>query len=368
MIAVIDTGIGIAPHRLDEVMRSFTQADTSTQRLHGGSGLGLSISRELAELMGGTLRLESALGEGSTVTLTIPLHAAPALTKVAASKIAARRDVPVRERTEPKGPVSVGTDAKPHVLLAEDVEFNREMFVSMLWDAGYKVSAVADGQAAVAAVERGRFDCVLMDVQMPRMDGLTAARRIRERPEGRDLPIIALSAGAFAGEIAACMEAGMNAHLAKPVTAQAMSEEIERWIVRPRSSEPLVETMLQAVPDAVRDKLVKQFTSMMGEQTRRLATQIEGLASDEEITDALRAIAAIAHTVKGSAPVMGLSELAGLAQRAEDAALAKLGGSVQSLEPVSAFALAMQRELGRLGADDLANADDELPNSSDVAA
>ena len=348
VIAVADTGIGIAPHRLDEVMRSFTQADPSTQRLHGGSGLGLSISRDLATLMDGALHLQSVLGEGSTASLAIPLQPAPALPDAAARKIAARRDALAPKRKTEKGPVSGTTNAKPHVLLAEDVEFNREMFVSMLWDAGYKVTAVADGQAAISAVKRGRFDCILMDVQMPRMDGLAATRAIRALPEGGDLPIIAISAGAFAGEVAACMGAGMNAHLAKPVTAQAMSEEIERWIVRPQASEPLGETMLQAVPDAVRGKLVKQFERMVDEQTKRLAAQIETLASDNDITDALRATAAIAHTVKGSAPLMGLTELARLAQQAEDAALAKLAGTVQSLEPVSAFALAMQSELARM--------------------
>ncbi|WP_247892260.1 ATP-binding protein [Azospirillum sp. Sh1] len=209
---VTDTGIGIAPERQRDLFQRFTQLE----RGRGGTGLGLAICRRLVELMGGEIGMESQPGNGSTFWFSLPL--------LPAGSAAVQRDGAPLAGSEPGSPGA-------RILLAEDLAMNRDLAVTMLTKAGHHVDAVDDGAAAVAAVQEQTYDLVLMDVQMPVMDGLEATRRIRALPApvGR-IPILALSAGVLQVEVERCLQAGMNAHLAKPLEKTKLLAAIGRWV------------------------------------------------------------------------------------------------------------------------------------------
>ena len=207
---VRDTGIGFDPEQVETLFKPFQQADNSDTRTFGGAGLGLSISRELARAMGGELSAEGAPGQGAVFTLTLPLAdaAAPAEAAPAASKPAANR-----------------SDGGLRILLADDHETNRKVVRLILSTIGADLACVEDGAEAVAAFKAGDFDVVLMDLQMPVMDGLTAIRMIRahEAETGAThTPIVVLSANAMAEHLAGSRAAGADSHIAKPVTAPVL--------------------------------------------------------------------------------------------------------------------------------------------------
>ena len=197
--AVIDEGVGIPSDRQARIFEAFAQAEESTARRYGGTGLGLAIAAQLVRRMGGELQVQSAPGAGSKFWFAIPLRAAMA----------------------PAAPAA-GADAAPGrpltLLVAEDDVVSRTLLERMMVKAGHRVMAVEDGSRAVAAVAEQRFDAVLMDVRMPVMDGIEAARRIREqeRAAGVRTPIIALTALALPSDGERCLEAGMDLYLAKP--------------------------------------------------------------------------------------------------------------------------------------------------------
>jgi CheY-like chemotaxis protein len=201
---VRDTGIGIPPDKMAVIFEPFVQADTSMSRKYGGTGLGLTISSRLVEMMSGRLWAESTVGLGSTFHFTIRLALG------AAQKAA----VPTASVSPPQ--------LRPlHVLLAEDNPVNQRLVAALLEKQGHRVTVVDTGAAAIAAVERETFDAALMDVQMPEMSGFeaTAAIRHRERVTGRRLPIVAMTARAVKGDREACLAAGMDGYLAKPIQA-----------------------------------------------------------------------------------------------------------------------------------------------------
>jgi CheY-like chemotaxis protein len=205
VMEVRDTGPGIAQDRLGQLFNKFVQEDASTTRRFGGSGLGLSICRELAELMGGTIVAESELGKGSRFILRLPLIAANAQAIEAAN-----------------APDEVGlTDAGSlRILAAEDNPTNRLVLSTLLSQVGADVDVVCDGKEAVEAFEAGDWDLILMDVHMPNMDGMAATKAIRQIEGlrgGRRTPIIALTANAMAHHKAEYIECGMDTMVAKPV-------------------------------------------------------------------------------------------------------------------------------------------------------
>jgi signal transduction histidine kinase/CheY-like chemotaxis protein/HPt (histidine-containing phosphotransfer) domain-containing protein len=205
--AVADTGIGIAPSKLETIFEPFTQADGSVTRAFGGTGLGLSITRSLVELMTGSITVTSTPGRGTTFWVRLPMPAAE-LPEIAPAPSTA--GAPER---------SIG--APLSVLLAEDNEVNVYLVESMLATAGCKIDVASNGQSAVDQWRRTRYDVIFMDVQMPGMDGHAATRAIRqlETQMGRTrVPIYALSAHAFASDAQASLAAGCDAHLAKPVS------------------------------------------------------------------------------------------------------------------------------------------------------
>ena len=220
-LTVFDSGIGMTPKALSNLFQKFEQADVSTTRRFGGTGLGLAICRELAELMGGTITATSAPGMGSTFTVKLPLK------KVA------------RAAPKPKAPVRAKAKAAPRearpirLLAAEDNSMNQLVLRTLLAQVGIEPEIVSDGREAVEAWERETWDVILMDVQMPVMDGPTATAliRTRERSEGRArTPIVALTANAMSHQISEYLQSGMDAFVAKPIEAQRLYEAVQRAV------------------------------------------------------------------------------------------------------------------------------------------
>ncbi len=211
--AVSDTGVGIAPEHLSSIFGAFEQGDGAMTRRYGGTGLGLAISARLAALMGGRIDVESAVNRGSTFTLAVPF---------------ARASCEDLSRS----PAAAGAEAEAgsgtralRVLVAEDNAINARLIERMLQREGHSAVVVGDGNATLQALLDGTFDIVLMDVQMPDVDGLEATRRIRKREThlGLDrLPIVALTAHAMPGDRETCLAAGMDGYVTKPVTLQAL--------------------------------------------------------------------------------------------------------------------------------------------------
>ncbi|MDY6923160.1 MAG: response regulator, partial [Pseudomonadota bacterium] len=200
LVAVSDTGCGIPADRLAQVFNSFEQADVGTTRRHGGTGLGLSISRKLAEIMGGSLSVASVEGQGSTFSLSLPM------TAIESPALRPERQVEV-----------AGSLQGRSILAADDHEVNRRILALLLEPHGCRLTLVENGAEAVEAASLDRFDAVLMDMQMPVMDGLEATRRIRQGPVNGDTPVIALTANALDSHRAAWDDAGVHAFLTKPI-------------------------------------------------------------------------------------------------------------------------------------------------------
>jgi two-component system, sensor histidine kinase len=215
-IQVRDTGIGMTPEVLSKLFQAFTQADTSTTRRYGGTGLGLTIARRLAEAMGGTLAVTSEPGKGSTFTARLPF-------------------VPVRaaQRAPRRAPATRYEFKAARVLLVEDNEVNQQVARRVLTMFGISPELAANGQEAITAICAAQFDLVLMDCQMPVMDGYAATEAIRtwEKTTGRErVPIIAMTANAMAGDRERCIAAGMDDYLTKPFKRDALGAMLAQWL------------------------------------------------------------------------------------------------------------------------------------------
>jgi PAS domain S-box-containing protein len=216
--AVTDTGIGIRPDQVGRLFSPFMQADESTTRRYGGTGLGLAISKQLVEMMGGRIEVESGEGRGSRFWFTVVLEL-----------VAGSRQPASPRRLERRTATPGLSGHRARVLVAEDNDTNREVALAQLQMLGYEADAVADGRLAVEALGHGSYDLILMDCQMPEMDGFEATRLIRASIDSA-IPIVAMTASAMAADRRICLSAGMNDYLAKPVEMAELSEMLARWL------------------------------------------------------------------------------------------------------------------------------------------
>jgi CheY-like chemotaxis protein len=225
--AITDTGIGIPPDQVAAIFAPFAQADSSTTRKYGGTGLGLAISKQLVEMMGGEVGVESRQGKGSTFSFTAVFEL-PAADQQQPTKCPRNRRFDVQLAANLRG-------RSGRILVAEDNATNRDVALAQLEKLGYQARAVTNGAEAIEAVERGGFDLVLMDCQMPVMDGFEATRRIRASAHSA-IPIVAVTAGAMTDDRNRCLSEGMNDYLPKPVELAQLEDVIEKWL--PESGRP----------------------------------------------------------------------------------------------------------------------------------
>lgn len=235
---VEDTGIGINDKAKEKLFTPFSQGDSSTARCHGGTGLGLTISRNLAEMMGGSLEIVSEISKGTTTIFTVPLASKTAPCSTPAVEKSGF-DFPtisngVRDHQSRRGSrPEIATQNDKIVLIAEDNPIMQKVTLNSLRKLGYRAEAVWNGQEALDyVVQHQKVGLILMDCQMPLLDGYEATRQVRCNPayaQFSDLPIIALTASAIKGDWEACKEAGMNEYLTKPLHKQSLKEMLAHW-------------------------------------------------------------------------------------------------------------------------------------------
>ena len=306
-VEVTDTGIGIDARTLARLFQPFVQADSSTARQYGGTGLGLTISAQLVEMMGGTIGASSEPGTGSTFWFEIPFEGP-------------REAEEVVRATRPRGPLGERdrtgalVEGSPLILVAEDSQVNQLLAVRLLDQCGYRAEVVADGEAAVAAVERAEYVAVLMDCQMPVLDGYEATREIRRRERaGEHLPIVAMTAYSMAGDREKCLSAGMDDYVSKPIRLAALSDALARCV--PGERRPLGSDAPDHDPrtaEVLDRAVIDELRSLDGDVAREVVTlYLEDSVNQLEMLDAAIAdddddtVAALAHRLKGASLAVG---------------------------------------------------------------
>ena len=315
-VTVRDTGIGIPADKQWEIFGAFVQADASTTRRYGGTGLGLTICSQLVEMMGGRLWLESEPGKGSRFHFVarFGIHEGASETVEAPSDAP---PIPSRgSRGKNRGRRTRMAKTRLNVLVAEDNATNQTLLSALLAQEGHRVTIVGNGRLAVERVTREAFDVVLMDVQMPEMGGLEATAAIRRQEEGtgRHAPIVALTARAMVGDREQCLAAGMDAYLSKPVRARELFSVIEAVVANARSSvppQPASATAMRTIDVsalladfASRPDLVIQVIDVFVADAPATLARLR----DAAVTANVEALAAVAHAIKGSVGLFSQGE------------------------------------------------------------
>jgi PAS domain S-box-containing protein len=333
--SIQDTGIGIPADKIPRLFKPFSQADSSTTREYGGAGLGLSISARLVEMMGGKIWVESKPGEGSTFFFTIACQYVD-------GGNGRRKETPSRPQAIMPALTQAEADGAvfrtgPSILLAEDNPVNQKVVRELLKTLGSACDVASNGPEVLQALKRRRYDIVLMDVQMPEMDGLDTTRAIVKTMPAEERPvIIALTAHAMKGHREECLAAGMDDYLSKPIRLEKLREVIHRW-----SGHAGTGSVTQAVPtveEETSSELERHLETLRGETDPEFIKQLAGifLSSGEnllqEIAEAQAAmdcprLGRAAHSLLGAARNMGTSALATHCQEVEAQAL---GGSIDA--------------------------------------
>jgi PAS domain S-box-containing protein len=355
-----DTGIGIDPQAQGRLFKSFEQADNSTTRRYGGTGLGLAISHQLARMMGGNTGVTSIPGQGSTFWFTACL-------KLSTANL--ENSQPVSNDPAAELRRSCG---KARLLLVEDDPINREVAIELLSSVGLEADSAENGQIAVDMASQTAYDLILMDMQMPVMDGLEATRKILALPERSTTPIVAMTANAFAEDRASCLDAGMVDHLAKPVEPTTLYQVLLHWLPAasspPATQLPAASPAAPSSPPCTADAIIGKLAGERGFDTVTGLDSLSGKADkyiillskflehhDQTVARTSQALAAgdrtsalrHAHTLKGASSILGLQDIRQAASELEQA-LRHSAAAPRINDLLAGLEAAHKRQLGTL--------------------
>ena len=294
-VEVRDTGSGISPQRVETLFNRFVQAGPAVASHYGGTGLGLAISRQLIDLMQGSIGVTSTLGEGSTFWFEVPLCEA------------------VSESAQPRpDPRDMLGFAGKRILVVDDVDLNRDLMLATLSRYGFEVSVACDGAAAVDAVQSGAFDLVLMDCQMPVMDGFTATQSIREsKLPCSAVPIVALTASAQTAHLERCRQSGMDDQLTKPLDERQLERVLSRLLAASHARTTPPDRTAQAAP-ATKPSLAERYRLRRDSTLEKIAAAVRAGEFGDEISAELKSLA---HQLAGTAAMFGEARLGDLASQ-----------------------------------------------------
>ncbi|NGZ06330.1 MAG: response regulator [Magnetococcales bacterium] len=329
---VQDQGIGITPEQQAMLFKPFSQAETGTARKFGGTGLGLAICKRLSEQMGGHIGVESRAGQGSLFWFEVILGRSQEESIIPSAPL-------------PALPQPVGQLAGARVLLAEDNAINRLVAEELLKSVGLVVECAHNGLEVLRLLEQKKFDLILMDIQMPEMDGYTATRMVRTDPRWQTLPILAMSAHALSGDREKSLEAGMNDHLTKPIDKALLYAALHRWITTPLApvatssphpAPPTLATLIDFVElmDRINHKpaLLRRILNDFADSQMQAAAEIRALLTAQDLEEAIRRV----HSIKGMAGNLSARELFACAQTLETALRHSGAGVTRELDDFAA--------------------------------
>jgi two-component system, sensor histidine kinase and response regulator len=317
---VEDTGIGMTEEQKNKLFQPFQQADTSTTRKYGGTGLGLAISKQLASLMNGEVGAETYLGKGSIFWFTAQLRKNISAEKISTSQLKIHSRNGIKEDlTANMMEEYCEAIGKIHILLVEDNELNQQIVVELLRDLGIVIDIAENGESAIRKINQDLYDMVLMDMQMPIMDGITATKEIRKNPKFAHLPIVGITANAMVQDREKCMQAGMNDYLPKPINPIKLFCMIKKWVPNKKISNKEMSALSEENFHGVNFNISgldseaglrrvlgkkKSYINLLRKYVsgqKNTFLQLEELLAKEEWNDAHRLI----HTLKGVSGSIG---------------------------------------------------------------